>query len=143
MNWIMAFCLHAVPDCLQPKHVCEGKKKYSQMIWMHSLASTGLMYVFGATLMQFLAALLFHVMIDTTKARWNWFRSMWLDQALHLITIYLIFGAGLAITPVVVLGLSMFMILGWAFRTSSVNRTESLAVARNAMKIVEEIKNDR
>ena len=118
MDWITAFCCHAVPDCLQPKHVAIGKSKHLQMMYMHSICSCGLMYLFGCDVLQLVAAILCHVSIDTCKARWKLFRSMWLDQMLHLITIYLIFEV-IVITPIFITGLLGAMTGGWLARKVS------------------------
>ena len=125
MEFLTALCLHGFADVNQPLHVAKGKSTDLQMMYMHSLASTGLMFVFGATMYQFFAAWLSHIVIDTLKSRWKLFRSKWLDQALHLATIYLIFGAGITITPTIVLGLVCLMFGGWVLRTALIQEVRN------------------
>ena len=94
LTWFACHFLGDFP--LQGDYLSRMKGKSWEHLFYHCTCYTGVFVLFVRAT-PFEALLLFapHVVIDALKARYSVIPWLWLDQALHLLTIVLIVGARL------------------------------------------------
>ena len=105
MNFFLAAMCHFAADVgLQPTHVAQAKYKHWQPLLTHSVCSCSLIGLVGYFTMGYpnilnpwIKCLVAHIFIDGAKKIFNFegtsrVIASYVDQALHLLYLYIIFG---------------------------------------------------
>lgn len=90
-GFILLVAIHFIADFpFQPEFLALNKGKSWELLFYHCAVYTGAFVAFGkVSMVMALIILVSHLIIDPLKARYKIIKPIWVDQLLHISTLYL------------------------------------------------------